>query len=198
MNASNTRLKQSQLSNLLEYGYSRNRLFMCFNLYFLIACDELYIKKKNHQILNNNGIIQLKNAILFFSSVLQCYLASVLSFSSISLVNVADVSGKINDNELKTLIKRLSSGSVLPPLRCSGPALAITAELPGTSYACWIQEIVCKFCKGELTNSPAMLCYFPSCSEYCWKGVSPGKQHSLGTCTAWGAPVWGPALWTWL
>lgn len=66
INASNTRLKQSQLSNLLEYGYSRNRLFMCFNLYFLIACDELYIKKKNHQILNNNEIIQYKNAIIFF------------------------------------------------------------------------------------------------------------------------------------
>lgn len=50
-----------------------------------------------------------------------------------SLVNVGDVSEKINDNELKTLIKKLSSESVLSSLRCSGPAIAITAELPGTS-----------------------------------------------------------------
>jgi len=137
MSASNTILKQSQLSNSLTYSYSRNRVFMCFNLYFLIACDELCIyKKKNHQILKNDEIIQHRNAILFFFLVLQCYLASVLSFSSMSLVDVGDDSGKINYNELKTLIKKFSSESVLSSLRCTDPAIAITAELPGTSYTC--------------------------------------------------------------
>lgn len=134
-----------------------------------------------------------KMTLYSFFSVLQYYLASVLFFSSMSLVNVGDVSEKINDNELKTLIKKLSS--LLSPLRCSGPCIPIAAELPGTSYACWIQNIICRSCKGALThmlcfatsiNSSAMLCYFCSCSEYWWKGVSSGKQHSLGTRTAWG------------
>lgn len=102
----------------------------------MIACNELYIKKKNHQILKNNEIIQQKNAIIFFFSVLQLYLASVLRFSSMSFISVGDDSEKRNDNELKTVIKKLSSGSILSPLRCSDPAIAITAELPSTSYAC--------------------------------------------------------------
>lgn len=40
----------------------------------------------------------------------------------------------------------------MSPLRSSGPAIAITAGLPGTSYPCWIQEIVRGFCSGELTH----------------------------------------------
>lgn len=51
-------------------------------------------------------------------------------------------------------------------------------------------------------NPPALLCYFDCfiliALWFWWEGVTPGEQHSLGTCTAWGAPAQGPGLWTWL
>lgn len=77
----NTIVKQTDLSNSLEYSYSRNTFFMCFNLYFLFVYDQLYIKQKNHLILNHSEIIQQQKKMpLYIYSVFQCYFRSVLAF----------------------------------------------------------------------------------------------------------------------
>lgn len=56
---------------------------MCFNLYFLFVYDQLYIKQKNHLILNHSEIIQQQKKMplyIYIYSVFQCYFRSVLAF----------------------------------------------------------------------------------------------------------------------
>lgn len=53
----NTIVKQTGLSNLLD-SYRRKFFFMCFKLYLSFVYDQLYIKQKNHLVLNHSEIIQ--------------------------------------------------------------------------------------------------------------------------------------------